>query len=152
MLGVGICECGRLWKAVSGAPIPDGNPILGINGIQNTIGALAQDAFMTGVRESVPTWSCAALKIISNASGHKIVALSEKWLGSPAEGGGRTPKTYSQQLFNVVLPSGLGVSIPLPYDQIPGAPAGPIPSGDSVPSCGTCQTFLPAVICQMDEC
>src|SRR5262245_8386688 len=152
MIGVGICECGTLWKAVSGAPIPDGNPIRGLSRFIATIGPLAQDAFMRDVTESVPTLSCAALKITSNAAGHRIVALSEKWLGRLNADGTRTPKTYSQQLFTVRLPRGWDPSRLLPHDRIPGAPEGPIPSGDSVPSCGTCQTFLPAVICQMDPC
>jgi uncharacterized Zn-binding protein involved in type VI secretion len=155
MVGVGICECGQKWKAVSGPPIPATNPMAGQAGFCNDVAPMAGDAYMGRVMGLNPEWSCAALKILSNASGHKIVALSEKWVGKEVTGGGRRPKTFSTQNFTfpVNTSGGFGVAIPAAVsDRIPGAPEGSIPSGGSVPSCGTCQTFLPALVCEMKPC
>jgi uncharacterized Zn-binding protein involved in type VI secretion len=152
MVGVGRCMCGKLYKAISGPPADAGHPLATLVGSCNDIGPLAADPFMTDVRGGLDNWSCAALKIISNASGHKIIALSEKWIGTRMEDGSRRGKTYMQHLERVQTSLGFSIQIPLPHDKIPGAPDEPIPSGGSVPSCGRCQTYLPAVICEMTAC
>jgi len=150
MVAFAICDCGTKWKAISGRPLPEGSPFVGTPGFLNDIGPLAGDSYMSSAVGQNPSWNCAALKILSNAAGHTILALSEKWVSKKG-----LPKTFIVQefLFPVVLPSGLGLTIPASVsDRIPGATAQSIPPGGSVPSCGKCQTFLPALVCEMKPC
>jgi hypothetical protein len=106
-----------------------------------------------------PNWKCAALKIISNAGSHRITGLSEKWVGNSkpaARGGGRYPK-FVGGMTDFLLPvASLVRAVYVPSsrsDRVQGAPpSNEVPAGGSVPSCGTCQTFLPALICEMKPC
>lgn len=158
MVGVAICRCNTVWRAISGAPMQGELPAW--QGFQNTVADRPGDDFFNTVEALNPTWQCAALKILSNAAGHQILAMSEKWIGnrrSKARGGGRHVK-YVGGNTNYVFPVALGGGgfAPLPQtrsDLIPGAAElNEIPNGGSVPSCGACQALLPALACEMTPC
>ncbi|HLQ43862.1 MAG TPA: SMI1/KNR4 family protein [Planctomycetaceae bacterium] len=135
MIGVGLCECNTTWKAVSGPPAPASEaakiPEVPGSVFCNAVVERPGDNFFSVTKVLNPTWECAAVKILSNASGHKIVALSEKWLGKKA-GGVRRAKTFSTQDFTFPVANLDGSLNPLPMsrsDRVAGAPEGPIPSG-----------------------
>ena len=161
MVGVGQCECGQIWKAVSGRPLADQvtrRVSTGVGKFCNEVNIAPGDGFMQNVVAANNQWKCAALKIISNAAGHKLIALSEKWVGNPRKDGiGRYPKFIGAiTRFSFPYQTFQGMLISSPDwrpDRVAGAPPGnEIPSGDSVPSCGTCQAFLPALVCKMTPC
>jgi hypothetical protein len=73
-------------EAISGAPMPNPdamNPQPPGTQVFNNVGARPGDAFFASLMGSNEPnfWQCAALKILSNASGHKLYGLSEKWVG-----------------------------------------------------------------------
>jgi uncharacterized Zn-binding protein involved in type VI secretion len=156
MVGVAICKCNTVWKAISGAPIKDKNVVKTFGStFHNTVGDRPRDLFFTLIQAVNPGWQCAALKILSNAGSHKIVAMSEKWVGRHDDNGQRIAKTYSVQniTFPIAMWDGtLRESKTKRADQVRGGPEGPLPSGSSIPSCGKCQTFLPALICKNKPC
>jgi len=162
MVGVGQCKCGTIYKAVSGAEMAGADLANATAAppaatLRNAV--TITDGFTAHLVAANPTWRCAALKIISSAGAHQIVGLSEKWVGNPrpeAKGGGRYPK-YVGAVTEFLLPVAtlVGVSyVPASRaDRVAGqGPGNEIPSGGSIPSCGTCQTFLPAFICEMQPC
>ena len=156
MVGVGVCECGGVYKAISGPPLPPDHPLVGDDpNFRNSVGAaLPGDRLWAIALDNNPTWSCAALKILNNAGSHTIVALSEKWVGKEHKGR-RIPKTFSIQsfIFPINIPGLPNTRLPATAsDKIPGLSEDPIPHGGSVPSCGTCQTLLPALVCEMKPC
>jgi hypothetical protein len=157
MIGVGICKC-QIWKAVSGVPM-EGDVLERVNGpgFCNTAADLPGDNLFSVIQATNPQWQCAALKILSNAQGHQIVALSEKWYGNRR--GTRRSVKYVGGSTNFTLPVAIaGGTMFWPMassrpDRVAGqGPSNEIPHGGSVPSCGTCQTFLPALICTMEPC
>jgi len=169
MVGVGLCMCGTIFKAISGPPdIPEGEqakfkpkkPKSGEAVIKmqfcNAVIPPVDDLFFSDiVLESNRKWSCAALKILTNAAGHFLLALSEKWVGKEDENGVATPKTFSRQNFRFPIQTGPESLFIAPIgrdDLVRGSDGAPIPSGGSVPSCGQCQALLPALVCEMKPC
>jgi hypothetical protein len=119
--------------------------------------AKAGDILMGAIMAVNPGWQCAAVKILSNAGAHRIVALSEKWVGKPKKDGtGRFPKfigAATEFIFPIATLVGPTLVPSSRSDRVRGSgPSDEIPSGGSVPSCGKCQTFLPALICEMKPC
>lgn len=111
-------------------------------------------------------WVCAAAKIMTNAarSGHRIKSISERWIGKKRANGIRDPKdvTFAYDVFvpdhsppdaawprrrvsDWPRPRG-PLSLPSEADE----PSRVVRSGGQVPSCGTCQALLPALICVAD--
>jgi hypothetical protein len=156
MVGVGQCECGRTYKAISGPGMsPPGTNPPGI-AVGDAVAAPG-DSFMASVIAVNPGWQCAALKIMSNAGGHKIIAVSEKWVGRKKPDGTRFPKYVGgNTAFHFPVRGADGALVGHPdqrSDRVQGAPPeNEIPTGGSVPSCGKCQVFLPALICEMNPC
>jgi uncharacterized Zn-binding protein involved in type VI secretion len=158
MVGVGQCKC-KTYKAMSGFAVADQ--------VASKLGAAAPpatfvpdvtiptgDPFMQEIMTVNNTWKCAATKIISSAGGHRLLALSEKWVGNPdKKKGGRFPKFMGDaSKFIFPLFGSEGGVVVNQADKIASDPRVEIPSGDSVPSCGKCQKLLPALICQTDPC
>jgi hypothetical protein len=155
MVGVGLCECNQTFKAISGGDLNPGQAGGMGDGFCNTVGIPLDLHTSLMLNSNRKTWKCAALKILSNAGNHKIVALSEKWVGRIQPDGTRLSKTFVKQKFPFPLALGNGtlfiVNI-MRRDRILGNRQRSVPSGDSVPSCGKCQAMLPAFICEMKPC
>lgn len=152
MVGVGQCGC-TTYKAVSGSPK---TPTTGPAGtVCDTVQVFPPGDVYMGAVLAVNNWVCAAVKIISNAGGHRLLALSEKWVGAN-EKGVRKPKTFVVTEFILPVATLIGPSaVPSSRsDRVRGQKPEQteVQSGGSVPSCGKCQTFLPAMICETKPC
>jgi hypothetical protein len=161
MIGVAKCKHGGVYKAVSGQGYEHEkdiknlqNELLGGAGIlHNAVKVPEGDAFMSAVVAANPSWQCAAVKILTNASGHQIIALLEKWVGNKK--GEARVKKYLGGTTTAVFPlGGRRKLVRLMRDHVEGTEGkhNEIDSGGSVPSCGRCQAFLPALICEMKPC
>jgi hypothetical protein len=157
MVGVGQCRC-KTYKAMSGYPVskqvadrlsPAPPPAL----FHNDVTVPTGDPFMSEVMAANEEWKCAATKIISSAGGHRLLALSEKWVGNPKKDGGRHPKYMADKSkFRFPLHDAAGAVVVFQPDKIAGDVRDEIPSGESIPSCGKCQKLLPALICETEPC
>jgi hypothetical protein len=98
-----------------------------------------------------PHWVCAATKIFSQASGHKIVALLERWVGAVKDGKRHAKKMTGATTTAFPL-ARLGVLIRNIPDTVAGFDRHEVETGGGVPSCGRCQSFLPAYICEQTQC
>lgn len=153
MVGVALCKCGQVFKAISGPELSNAKVKEMGMGFCNSV-AGSGDTFLDVVTGANPKWKCAALKIMSEAgSSHTIVAMSEKWVGSP-DGDKRTPKTFVKQDYTFPVKWGAGF-YPLAksrHDRRSGVKHDSLPSYASIPSCGKCQALLPAWVCEMPPC
>jgi hypothetical protein len=157
MVGVGQCRC-TTYKAMSGRAVADqvgeklGDAPPAATFV-NTVTVPAGDPFMQEVMAANPEWTCAATKIVSAAGGHRLLALSEKWVGNPNKTGGRYPKFMGESTkFRFPLCDAAGAVVGMQPDKIPGDERDEVPSGESIPSCGRCQKLLPALICETEPC
>jgi hypothetical protein len=160
MVGIAKCKCGVVYKAVSGNGPEDpaeaaelyGTMLQGVESKLCDTVLPSSDPAIAQIQAANPYWLCAAAKIFSQASGHKIEEMLERWVGALKQGErfkkkmtGKTPA-----VFHLVDEGGaLVLKVP---DMVKGFDRDEVKTGDGVPSCGKCQSFLPAYICEQIEC
>ncbi len=159
MVGVARCKCGVVYKAVSGYGPTEQADIdkLDAGLLQGAKSELCNsvvpstDPAMAEILAANPHWVCAAVRIFSKASGHTIVALLERWVGASKDGKRKTKKMTGSTTtaFPLVRNGVLIRGIP---DTVSGFDRNEVETGAGVPSCGKCQSFLPAYICEQKPC
>jgi len=153
MVGVAKCKCGGVYKAVSG----EGPEDSGVGKLCPPVKVPEGDAFLSDVVAANPGWSCAAVKILTNAGDHMIEFLLEKWVGTrPYKLTGMVKGKVADLTTTAVFPlsdgkGGWAREIEKHVEGTKGK-LKEIGSGGSAPSCGRCQAFLPALICEMKSC